>query len=161
MPRDTCIHFTGWPVVDDHPYWPPECRAGVNYRQTFGQQPAPLLRLPCVTETKRYEHQAGKLVAVWVPMDRRGREELPCSKRALPTEEDLANEEAENAAAVARVVRAIPIAEAWRARPRPPADRSEIIECPLCKGDLSMYQSAANGHVHMRCATPGCVRMIE
>lgn len=56
---------------------------------------------------------------------------------------------------------AIKKAYEWKVTPKPAADRNEVIECPLCKGNLHMYQSAYNGHVHGQCETKGCLCWME
>lgn len=52
-----------------------------------------------------------------------------------------------------------PAVSAWRKKA--PIGKQEVIECPACKGRLHLSQSSHNGHVHGRCATPGCVSWME
>lgn len=54
-----------------------------------------------------------------------------------------------------------PVIYAWRTKPKPKADRREVIECPACKGKLHVTQAAYNGHVHAHCDTEGCVSFME
>ncbi len=52
-----------------------------------------------------------------------------------------------------------PVVAAWRKKP--PRGKTEIIECPICKGRLHLSQAASNGHVHGKCETEGCVSWME
>lgn len=52
-----------------------------------------------------------------------------------------------------------PVVNAWRAKE--PIGKSEIIECPACKGRLHLSQAAYNGHVRAKCETPDCVAWME
>lgn len=54
-----------------------------------------------------------------------------------------------------------PVVSKWRVNPKPKSDRSEVIECPKCKGKLHLSQSSYDGHVHSHCATEGCVFWVE
>jgi hypothetical protein len=42
----------------------------------------------------------------------------------------------------------LPVVQVWREKP--PCGKSGTIECPICKGQLHLSQSAYNGHVHAR-----------
>jgi hypothetical protein len=53
------------------------------------------------------------------------------------------------------------IVNKWRIKPKPIEDRQEIIECPLCKGQLHLGQSSYNGHCRGRCETEGCITFME
>jgi hypothetical protein len=53
----------------------------------------------------------------------------------------------------------MPVVDAWRKKE--PFGKSEVIECPECKGRLHLSQSSYNGHVHGKCETPGCVAWME
>lgn len=64
-------------------------------------------------------------------------------------------------AAMDRMSIVMPVVNDWRIKPKPAQDRSEVIECPKCKGKLHLSQSAYNGHVHGRCETEGCVSWME
>lgn len=52
-----------------------------------------------------------------------------------------------------------PVISAWRKKK--PLGKSEVIECPACKGWLHLSQAACNGHVRARCETDDCVNFIE
>ena len=56
---------------------------------------------------------------------------------------------------------ALKVAGEWKVKPKPKEDRSEVVECPICKGRLYLSQSAYNGHCHGRCETEGCVSWME
>ena len=60
-----------------------------------------------------------------------------------------------------RVSAAIKVAGEWRVKPKPAADRYQVVECPVCKGRLHLSQSAYNGHVHSKCETRGCLSWTE
>lgn len=52
-----------------------------------------------------------------------------------------------------------PVISAWRKKE--PYGKSEVIECPVCKGRLHLCQSSYNGHVRARCETKDCIAFIE
>lgn len=54
-----------------------------------------------------------------------------------------------------------PVISKWRTKRKPARDRSEVLECPVCKGRLHVGQSAYNGHVRARCETADCVNFTE
>lgn len=53
----------------------------------------------------------------------------------------------------------MPVVAEWRKKP--PKGKTEVIECPMCKGRLHLAQAACNGHVHGQCETKGCVSWME
>lgn len=53
----------------------------------------------------------------------------------------------------------MPVVNAWR--DKKPFGKSEVIECPECKGRLHLSQSSYNGHVRGQCETENCVNWIE
>lgn len=52
-----------------------------------------------------------------------------------------------------------PVINAWRKKL--PIGKSEVIECPACKGRLHLRQIACNGHIRANCETPDCVAFVE
>lgn len=64
-------------------------------------------------------------------------------------------------ATMQRILVVDPVISKWRTVPKPANDRSEVIECPQCKGKLHLAQSSYNGHVRARCETENCVSFIE
>lgn len=52
-----------------------------------------------------------------------------------------------------------PVVNAWRKKL--PIGKMEIIECPVCKGQLHLSQARYNGHVMAKCSTEGCVAWRE
>jgi hypothetical protein len=52
-----------------------------------------------------------------------------------------------------------PVVSQWRKKQ--PIGKSEVIECPACKGRLHLSQSSYNGHVHGKCETKDCVSWME
>jgi len=62
-------------------------------------------------------------------------------------------------ASMNRMMVVMPVVAEWRKKP--PLGKSEVIECPMCKGRLHLSQAACNGHVHGKCETEGCVSWME
>ena len=86
---------------------------------------------------------------------------MPCSRRVEPTDEQVEQDRIESEASFRRTIVALEVAAKWRTRPRPEEDRRDMVECPVCKGRLHLFQSSNNGHVHGRCETPKCVESME
>ena len=84
-----------------------------------------------------------------------------CPHYAEPDDETVQRDREEMDASLERTFAAITVASAWRVKPKPAADRREVVECPICKGRLHLSQSAYNGHVHGKCETDGCVAWME
>jgi len=84
-----------------------------------------------------------------------------CADFREQSEQDYLDDRAETQAVIDRFTKVMPAVRAWRTHPKPAVDRSGVIECPVCKGELSLRQSHYNGHVHGHCATPGCVSWVE
>ncbi len=61
--------------------------------------------------------------------------------------------------AIERLTLVGPFVAAWRKKP--PKGKSEIVECPACKGRLHLSQSSYNGHVSGKCETDNCVSWVE
>lgn len=56
----------------------------------------------------------------------------------------------------------MPVVAKWRTWTKQnPVAKSEVIECPECKGKLHLSQAGYNGHVWGKCETPGCVEWME
>lgn len=135
MRPDTCIHFNG--ILKEC------CEQGVNYEQIAGGNRSGMwLRVPCLGLLKRT-----------VPAG------AECDKRQLPTPEQIAEDKARQAESVRKHLLAMPTVNVWRQKP--PKGKYEIIECPVCKGNLHLHQSVRNGHVHGKCDSVGCVNWIE
>jgi hypothetical protein len=92
---------------------------------------------------------------------RRGETCAECALRQEPTAEQVAQSRIDSDKALERAVAGIKVAAAWRVMPKPPADRREVLKCPICSGRLHLSQSAHNGHVHGRCETAGCISWME
>lgn len=52
-----------------------------------------------------------------------------------------------------------PVINKWRKKL--PIGKSEVIECPACKGRLHLRLAACNGHIRANCETPDCVAFVE
>jgi hypothetical protein len=85
----------------------------------------------------------------------------PCPFYQEPTSEQVQADREESERAMERLMVARKVASEWRVKPKPAADRREVVECPVCKSRLHLFQSAYNGHVHGKCETAGCVHWME
>lgn len=161
MNRGTCIHFNG--LFGEKP----TCGAGVEYAKAFdNSRPGLMLRMPCIEFRELPTHGRGTYVkageaTIIQPVDRRGELAIPCPHRVEPTDEQIQQAREQSDAALAKHLAAIRVASAWRVKPKPQADRAEVVECPVCNGRLHLSQSACNGHVHGKCETPQCVEWME
>lgn len=163
MTPGTCIHYTGLPPVDG----PHVCRAGVDMDATFDKtKPGIWLRMPCTLFREVPAHGRGTYCKPGEPtkrveIDRRGQVMIPCALRVEPTAEQVQADREETEREIKKAMAAIRVAAEWRVKPKPAQARSEVIECPVCSGRLHLSQSSANGHVHGRCETAGCVSWME
>lgn len=62
-------------------------------------------------------------------------------------------------AAIQRMTLVGPVVSEWRKKL--PMGKQEVIQCPVCKGNLHLSQSSYNGHVFGKCETLGCVAWME
>jgi hypothetical protein len=163
MTPGTCIHYTGIGMAKRED----TCRAGVNYHAAFDfSSIGVMLRIPCVQYRTLPAHGRGTYIKAGEPtvrqeIDRRGHEMIPCHLFREPTPEEVDADRKESDASIARTFAAISASASWRVRPKPDQDRAEVVECPVCKGRLHLFQSALNGHVHGKCETAGCVKWME
>ena len=86
---------------------------------------------------------------------------IPCDKYREPTEDECQADRRESDAQWDKTITALKVVSEWRTKPKPPEDRREVIACPICDGQLHLFQSAYNGHCHGKCATEGCVAWME
>lgn len=61
--------------------------------------------------------------------------------------------------AIKRMTISGPFISAWRKKE--PIGKTEVVECPVCKGRLHLSQSSYNGHVRACCETKNCINFIE
>ena len=162
MRRGQCIHFNG--IGDSGK----KCEAGVCYDTQFNtpKSPGMFLRMACFRENEvRLDGRGTRIHAGeesrMEPFDRRGETMIPCELFREPTAEEIQKDRIEMDAHLERTKAALAVARAWRVKPKPSANRHEIVECPLCKGRLHLTQSSYNGHVHGACETNDCVRWME
>jgi hypothetical protein len=154
MRRGTCVHYTGMQTK--------VCEAGVNYEEVFGKRAGIACRAPCLQEYKTHERIDGKMQAVWKPWPRRGEQEIPCSLRLMPTEEQIAAANAEWATHMEKMAKVMEVVRPWRTwKKTNRVAKQEVIECPACKGRLHLTQAAYNGHVWGKCETADCVSWME
>lgn len=163
MNHGTCIHFTGLSFAGGTC----KCKAGVDYRLAFdGDRPGIMLRAPCIEFLTLPAHGRGTCCKPGEPtirkeFDRRGEVVIECPHRTEPTDAQIEADRIDLENAMERLLAGIRIAGQWRVKPKPATDRSEIVECPVCKGKLHLHQSAYNGHVYGKCGTAGCVSWME
>jgi hypothetical protein len=150
MRHGQCIHFNG--VQNEL------CKRGVRYDQFKDGK-------PCIQFIEKSARggtylEPGEKAAERKPFPNATPPER-CPFYAEPSDDEVQKDREELDAAMKRTMAAIKVASEWRVRPKPQADRIEVIECPCCKGRLHLSQSAYNGHVHGKCETDGCVSWME
>lgn len=145
----TCKHFNG--VQNE------TCSRGVSYRVNWPAQPIPCIRLMHKSERGGTYLRPGEKPAETVEMPAA----KPCPFYEEPTDGEVQAEREEAEAELQKTFSAIAVAGKWRTKTKPPKDRREVVECPVCKGRLHLYQSSYNGHVHGQCETQGCVSWME
>lgn len=133
-----CVHYQ---AAAEHK----TCKVGVAYDQFKGQG---VDGFPCFAKAGEAHPAAAK-----------------CSQCKMPTEEELAAEEATFAArfekmALARKAIVQHLGGSWK-KGTPSAGGA--IDCPVCKTEKSLRfnRSGYNGHIHASCCTPGCVCWVE
>lgn len=148
MSAGSCKHFNG--VHHDL------CDRGVRYAQF---SPG----IPCIKFIEKSARGGTYLAAGEVAVERTPwkYDGKPCPFYEAPTDEEVQADRRESDAAMERFKAAMRVASEWRVKPKPAQSRSEVVECPICKGRLHLSQSSYNGHVHGQCETPQCVRWME
>jgi hypothetical protein len=152
MKHGTCIHFNG--VQND------QCKRGISYEVNWPNGPKPCILFIHKSERGGTYLKPGEKPAETKPFGRAS-EAKPCPFRKEPTSEEVQADREESERCLQRTMAAIKVAGAWRVKPKPAADRHEVVECPVCNGRLHLGQSAYNGHVHGKCETEGCVSWME
>ena len=154
MGAGTCIHFNG--RQNDR------CALGLSYEQFHDEQGR---GLPCIKFIEKSARGGTYLKPGERPAEVRPMPGLqfakPCASFQEPTPEQVQAERNESEAALEKALAGIRIAASWRVKPKPSADRREVINCPVCGGNLHLSQSSLNGHVHGRCETDGCIHWME
>ena len=86
-----------------------------------------------------------------------------CDLVQLPTPEELAADEAEMRERLEKIGKARQAIVSACGGPWKKGKPSIVgaIDCPNCGGKLNYSRAGYNGHVHARCATPGCVSWME
>lgn len=139
MRTEWCKHYNG--LMNDC------CKAGVKYDTVAVVHEAPKGRsVPCIPKWNRDG-------------------EAKCDKFELRTPEEIAAYEQEMAkrfahTGMARLAIVDHLGGPWK-RGTPGAGGT--IDCPCCgkKNSLSFSRAGFNGHIHARCASPGCVSWME
>ena len=152
MKHGTCTHFNG--VQNDR------CKRGVSYKVNWPTGSMPCIKLLHTSARGGTYLKPGEVPAETKPFPGADKAK-PCPFYQEPTSEQVQADREEDEAHLAKTFAGIKVAGAWRVRPKPAADRFEVVECPICKGRLHLRQSAYNGHVHGRCETEACVSWIE
>lgn len=114
------------------------CKAGINAKSQFGSA-----RRPCLDGNKKTTEEQLSVCPKWLQRTREMGE-----KRADDIEKSIN-----------QMTLVMPIVSNWKAQD--PIGKQEIIECPVCAGQLHLVQSSYNGHVHGNCETEDCVRWME
>lgn len=148
MNYGTCIHFNGIQNA--------KCKAGLPYPAG----PIPCIKVIHKTANGGTYFLPGELPAKSEPFSGAAKA-LPCPLYLEPTDEQIQAHRVEQEADMNNAIVAMTVAGKWRVRPKPAQDRSEVVECPICKGRLHLSQSAYNGHVHGKCETADCVSWME
>lgn len=151
MRHSQCIHFNG--ILGNE-----LCKRGVRYDQFKDGR-------PCIQFIEKSASggtylKAGEVAAERKPFPNAAPPER-CPFYAEPTSAEVQADREASDSHMAGVMAAVRIAGAWRVRPKPDADRREVVECPACKGRLHLSQSSYNGHVSGKCETDGCVSWME
>ncbi|MES2910565.1 MAG: hypothetical protein V4718_04205 [Pseudomonadota bacterium] len=141
-----CQHYKPALGIDNHANW---CTVGVDREAvkvvpTAEDRAKGIFGQPCMGG-----HHLPDPVAVCPQWIRRTRE--MGEDRADRTEKSMQ-----------RFTLVMPVVKAWRTwTKKNRVSKSEVIECPACKGKLHLSQAAFNGHVHGKCETPDCVSWME
>lgn len=142
-----CVHYRREPGMPKRD----ACQAGFVYDDitqvaTLGRKGCGL-RLPCIRDNHaEAERNGGRL--------------FQCPKLQWPTLEESeavekeAREHMQKMLIVARYL--IPIREAHRGE-----YWQGIIECPICKAEMSVTHHGCNNHLHVSCSTADCIRWME
>lgn len=137
------------------------CKAGVVYLDQFG-------RAPDIDENKingRYFPSAGIFTRICCTSGNKNSEAdqlAMCPKWERRTHEQAEKRADDMEEAMSRMRVVGPIVAKWRTWSKTNrTSKTEIIECPVCKGRLHLSQSAYNGHVHGRCETQDCLSWME
>ncbi|MES2877496.1 MAG: hypothetical protein V4713_03670 [Pseudomonadota bacterium] len=162
MNYGTCIHYIGLNLKGGT-Y---KCAAGVDYEQAFdGDRPGVMLRAPCIKLRTTQAHNTGICSKPDKQKSRKkiNRDEvvMACSLRLEPTAEQIDQDRLKTEQLLRNTLAGLRVASKWRVKRKLAADRSEIVECPVCKGKLHLSQSASNERVHNKCETEGCVSWRE
>lgn len=146
--RGQCKHFNG----SQHKL----CLRGVAYSQFHPG-------IPCIKWVGKSARGGTYLKPGEEPVERTlwRYEGKPCPLYEEPTDVEVQADREKTEASMHKTIAAIKVASAWRVRPKPAADRREVVACPVCNGQLHLSQSAYNGHVHGKCETEGCVSWME
>lgn len=89
-----------------------------------------------------------------------GDDKSACASYRDPTPEEVAADEAEIEAVMAKFRVVMTGIAPWR-KANKGRSHAEVVECPACKGRLHLSISSYNGHVHGKCETAGCVSWME
>lgn len=152
MNHGTCIYFNG---IQNR-----LCKRGVSYEVNWPKGPKPCIKLIHKSASGGTYLKPGEAPAESIPFPGYDKAK-PCPFYEDPTDKQVQDDREESELCFAKTAAAIKVASKWRVKPKPAADRYEVVECPVCKGRLHLSQSACNGHVHGHCETNGCVSWME
>lgn len=146
MRKGVCIHYVG--------FFDYQCKAGVNYKEAFGGDPD---KMPCV-KCIEIPHRKGP---VNKPIDRHGKQEIPCPFYQEPSDEEVARFRERRKKRLDYIRAAMAAVRHFRVTPAPEHEVHGIVKCPACGGNLHFYQSAHNGHGRGVCETEDCIGWME
>lgn len=122
------------------------CKAGVNFKETFGTETGIFQRIPCTSGGKKSQEQLLEMCPKWLQTTREQGEEREDSMEAMVRQMTLVS----------------PVVKAWRSWTKQNrVGKEEVIQCPVCQGKLHLSQAAYNGHVWGKCETADCVSWME
>lgn len=161
--RKYCQHYdpSGVTMIggkEPHGY----CKAGVVYLDQFGRAPIEDAAQHKAAGLRGYYASAGIFKRICCTSGGNASEDeqrAKCPKWERTTQEQAEQIADEQDASWTRHMMVMGAVAEWRKKP--PRGKSEVIECPACKGRLHLRQAASNGHVHGHCETPGCVSWME
>jgi hypothetical protein len=135
-----CIHYRSPSAGGGRPGHD-TCEAGVDYASFHGVK---FDRRPCFLDTGGCSKP----------------DAIACEHLRPPSPEEIAAHETWIKGRMSQLGVVMAGIYAWRIKHKGKS-HAEIVECPACKGQLSLSISAYNGHVHGHCRTAGCVSWME
>lgn len=134
------------------------CSRGVKYSQFLPNLPC-VQFVPISANGSTYLRQGEEPKELRPVPSAAPKEKCPFYDENTP--EEILKDQQESEAHFSRIMKVLPVIAAWKVHPRPSHHRSEVVECPICRGNLHLEQSSYNGHAQAICETADCVRIME